>query len=134
MNQTAANRTADIQNRLGDNKPKPANLEDASIAVQPLMQAQGQPEAEHVATIDITPVGLTTPEGQERVRIAMQKLENATALVANAASDLIARSGSRIAEALKGDPDAMEDLESLTELLARRNREQDHFLRALSGR
>ena len=49
--------------------------------------------AEHITkgpeTIDITPVGMTTPEGIQRVRNAQQEWDSATHLLANALKEIL---------------------------------------------
>jgi hypothetical protein len=113
---------------------EPTNLEEASIAARASMQEQG---AKEVTTVDITPMGLITPEGQERVRVAMQKFENATALVANATELFLSEYGGILDDAASEDAvgrgDLEDDLRSLRTLIERRRREQDQFLRAVAG-
>jgi hypothetical protein len=88
-------------------------------------------------TIDLTPRGMQTPEGAERVRIAIQKFENATALLANAATEFLDEYGGILDDAAEEDVvgrgDFAEDLKGLRKLIERRQREQEQFLRAVAG-
>jgi hypothetical protein len=87
-------------------------------------------------TMDITPVGMKTPEGIARVNKAMRECENARAEVANKTHFLLQTHFETIRQNLVGDGeyDAAEDLDdikaAITDMLAK----QDEFMKAVAGR
>lgn len=90
--------------------------------------------------IDLTPRGLLTPEGAERVNTAVQELENANAAVANKAAELLAEYHHLLLDAANGVLIAQNDRtgfrEALNELNAldrARKQKQEEFLRAVAG-
>lgn len=99
-------------------------------------------------TIDLTPVGCKTQEGNERVNKVIDKLEKARTEVAQKTGEFVRENSRRIREALTDErflnrnasfsrDEANEILESLTNLEAKCNAVDelhDEFLRALSGR
>lgn len=99
-------------------------------------------------TIDLTPAGCKTPEGNARVNKAIDKLENARTEVAQSTGAFIRENAYRIREALTDErflnrsasfsrDEANEVLESLAKLETKCNEINDlhdEFLRALSGR
>jgi len=80
------------------------------------------PEIPMVETIDLTPVGCQTPEGNARVNTAMRALDNATVEVANTAEQYIANG-----RELQGYRDLCKAIEE-------RQDAQEAFLRAVAGR
>ena len=95
-------------------------------------------------TIDITPVGLQTPEGQKRVAEAQQEWDSATHLLANVLGEFISEHSEGILKAVdylssvddsQINSDAVtEDLHQLKALIGARDRKQEKFLRAVSGK
>jgi hypothetical protein len=91
-------------------------------------------------TIDITPVGCQTPEGVARVNAAKEAFENATAEVANAATQLLVDWRPTLLDGLnnplitqEGRDALFEDLHQLDALIDTRRRKQEEFLRAVAG-
>jgi tetratricopeptide (TPR) repeat protein len=86
-------------------------------------------------TINITPVGLSTPEGVERVTKAQEAFEQSHAEVANQASQFIHRYMDEIKAVIvrSDDPDAVEDYKELLQTIERREQAQEEFLRAVAG-
>jgi hypothetical protein len=91
-------------------------------------------------TIDITPRGLLTPEGVQRVDAAQRANENATAIVANAATDFLREHRVTLLEIARGssitEADRMalrDDLHQLDAAIGMRTRTQEAFLYAVAG-
>lgn len=87
-------------------------------------------EQQERVTIDITPVGLKTPEGIERVTKAQQAWDNSHAAVANALTRLYEdlRMQGYIPKENYG-----EEIEEIDALIERRAEAQEEFLRSLAG-
>jgi hypothetical protein len=91
-------------------------------------------------TIDLTPRGLETPEGVKRVNTQLDAMNNATSMVANAATEFFENHRVTLLEAARGatisadDCAALRDsLQRLEALIEARRREQDRLLRAVAG-
>ncbi len=87
-------------------------------------QGIGETKAE---TIDITPVGCSTPEGAKRVHDAMNKIESANARVADMATRMV----DRLAANLQWDSEENDELKDAVEY---RKGAYDELLRAVAGR
>lgn len=81
-------------------------------------------QARAVETIDLTPVGMSTPEGCKRVREAQAEFEDATHALANAVKERWDAGG----YLLPSDRDKIRDL------VGARDRKQEAFLRAVAGK
>jgi hypothetical protein len=77
-------------------------------------------------TIDITPVGCSTPEGAARVQNAMREFADATANVANEADQIL--------DYHDQDDLGPQEWQVLRDLLAVRRVKQDALLNAVAGR
>jgi hypothetical protein len=86
--------------------------------------------------IDITPVGMKTPEGIARVNKAMQEWENIRAEVANKTHHLLRDHFYALRQTLvrNDESDAAEDLDEIMEDCKRMITAQDEFLKAVAGR
>jgi hypothetical protein len=91
-------------------------------------------------TIDLTPRGLTTPEGAQRVNAATEAFEHATANVANAATSFFDEHRATLLEASRGVLLAEEDrlalrdaLHQMDAVIGARKRKTEEFLRAVAG-
>lgn len=78
-------------------------------------------------TADITPVGMSTPEGCKRVQEAQAEWDSAAHAVANALNE--AMYGYVYGEGFTAD-----EVHQLKALLGARDRKQEAFLRAVAGR
>jgi S-ribosylhomocysteine lyase LuxS involved in autoinducer biosynthesis len=83
-------------------------------------------------TIDITPVGCQTPEGNARVLAAQQEWDSATHLLANTLKELL-DSGITLHRPDYNPPDR-ESMHQINALIGARDRKQEAFLRAVAGR
>jgi len=93
-----------------------------------------------IESIDLTPRGMETPEGVQRVSKAVSDFENATAAVANAATQFFDDHKMTLIEVARGiticedDRLALRDgLRELEPLIDARRRKQEDFLRAVAG-
>ena len=78
-------------------------------------------------TIDITPVGLQTPDGEKRVNLAMQVVDSANALVADIATRMVDR--------LAANKQWLsEEHDTLKEAVERRKAAYEELLRAVAGK
>ena len=77
-------------------------------------------------TIDITPVGCSTPEGAARVQNAMREFADATANVANEADQIL--------DYHDQDDLGPQEWQVLRDLLGTRRLKQDALLKAVAGR
>jgi hypothetical protein len=86
-------------------------------------------------TIDLTPRGLTTPEGAKRVNTAVQELEAATVAFANEASEFFNEHRTTLLEIADDENYAAlrEAIHQMDALISARQRKQDDFLRAVAG-
>jgi hypothetical protein len=91
-------------------------------------------------TITLTPRGMETQEGVERVNRAMEAQSNAIANVANLATEFIRQHGWCIDQAIDrlpnddGDAETIrEDLKELLHAIRERSKAQEEFLRAVAG-
>jgi hypothetical protein len=88
-------------------------------------------------TIDITPLGLKTPEGRARADAAMEVWNESTADVAEKAESFITAYKDTIVQAAKStapaDGELLADLKELCDAITERTTKQDAFLRALAG-
>ena len=94
----------------------------------------GDGQAKPLETIDITPVGMTTPEGIQRVRNAQQEWDSATHLLANTLKELMEDFAPDIRSAVNSSRAYGEAFHQLTALVGARDRKQEAFLRAVAGR
>ena len=89
-------------------------------------------------TVDITPLGLKTPEGRARADAAMEVWNESTADVAEKAESFIATYKDTIVQAAKStapaDGELLADLKELCDAITERTTKQDAFLRALAGK
>ena len=90
--------------------------------------------AAEVLTIDITPVGCTTPEGNAKVAKAIKDFDDASAALANAAIEFFDTHESDFLHAMGMYPGVAEDVHQLRALIGARNRKQEAFLSAVAGR
>jgi hypothetical protein len=91
-------------------------------------------------TIDITPQGMLTEEGVKRVNDSLKSFEQATAEVANAATQFFDDHCSTLLELARGTAvgsddrtEMRESLRQLTALIEARRQKQEAFLRAVAG-
>jgi hypothetical protein len=93
------------------------------------------PVTESTRSIDITPVGLSTPEGSERVNAALKAWEESHVRVANEASQFITKYSDYIEAAMvrAEDPDSVAEYKELWTVMCERERLQNEFLRAMAG-
>jgi hypothetical protein len=84
-------------------------------------------QRELTQTIDITPAGCTTPEGNARVQAAQQEWDSATMVVANAAEQLVGNYREGLLFHYR------EDVRGLKAAIAVRERAKEAFLRAVAG-
>jgi hypothetical protein len=82
-------------------------------------------------TVDITPEGCKTPEGQAKVALAVKEMEDQTAEVANLCWAYIGEYGAAIRAAL---PELAEVTTDLQQAIALRQEKQEAFFIALSGK
>lgn len=80
-------------------------------------------------TIDLTPVGMRTPEGCKRVTEAVEEWNASAHAVANAVKQLLDEYDDIDATY----PGFREDLYNLKALIGARDRHQEKFLRAVAG-
>ena len=85
-------------------------------------------------TIDVTPVGMKTPEGVARVNEALRAKEDATYNVANQTVHFLRACGNLVESALVGDDDAKEQYEELQDAVKQYQAATEAFLQALVGR
>jgi hypothetical protein len=98
-------------------------------------EAETEDEQPQPKTVDITPIGLQTPEGQKRVANAQSVLEDATVIVANTATFLLKDAGDLIDGMLRErNSIAVYHLEALNNAVAMREKAQEEFVRAIAGR
>lgn len=90
--------------------------------------------------IDLTPLGLKTPDGNRRVIAATRAVEDATVLVAMTALDFLNENRSTLLELARGAAASDGDLATLREALQQldavvsaRTRKQEILLRAVAG-
>ena len=76
-------------------------------------------------TIDITPAGCTTPEGNARVTKALDEFNGSAHTVANLAASMM--------DARRNGTLTSEDLDELQEAIEARRNAQESFLRAVAG-
>ena len=76
-------------------------------------------------TIDITPVGLQTPEGQKRVAEAQEEWNASAHALANAVTELNWN---------RPDEFTKDETHQILALIGARNRKQEEFLRAVAGK
>ena len=81
-------------------------------------------QSTEVETIDITPVGCQTPEGQSRVQIAHQEWDDATHALANTLKEIMD----------DDEKPTTDDIQQLRALIGARDRKQEAFLRAVAGK
>jgi hypothetical protein len=93
----------------------------------------GTPSTE-VLTVDITPVGCTTPEGNAKVAKAIKDFDDAGAALANAAIEFFDTHESDLLHAMEMYPGIADDIHQIRALIGARNRKQDAFLSAVAGR
>jgi hypothetical protein len=84
-------------------------------------------------TIDITPVGLSTIEGAERVTKAHKAFEESHPEVANLATQFLYANYAELREALANNEDAANALVELRQAMERRDVVMDEFCRAIAG-
>lgn len=87
-------------------------------------------------TINLTPVGLQTPEGCARATKAQDAFNGSAHEVANAAAMLVTMCGEAIVDAMKNDFEAEQFAEYWDELqqaIETRRRAQEEFLRSIAG-
>ena len=84
-------------------------------------------------TIDITPVGCQTPEGNARVLQAHQEWDSATHLLANTVKQFFDAFEDPIRGLFLVDASLCEELHQLRALIGARDRKQEAFLRAVCG-
>lgn len=90
-------------------------------------------------TVDLTPRGMTTPEGCERVNAEQQRLESATANFANACAEFLDNWRDELLAFKqymdRTDREAFgEELHQLDALTGARKRATEGFLRAVAGK
>ena len=86
-----------------------------------------------VRTIDITPRGLTTPEGVERVRKATEEFESSVAEVANAATNFFNQYEADLLHCMEMYEGVKDDVTEIRALIDARSEKQEAFLRAVAG-
>lgn len=86
-------------------------------------------------SINLTPVGLQTPEGEQRVARALKAFEESHPTVANLATVFLHRYGGEIKQYFirRDDTDAAEEFGELYTAILERDRTQEEFLRAVAG-
>ena len=93
-------------------------------------QRAAQEPAPAPTTIDLTPRGLQTPEGTARVNKAASEFEDATAQVANLATQFLELIQPELAHL---EPDARETYTELRAAMTTRAARQEEFLRSIAG-
>ena len=84
-------------------------------------------------TIDITPRGLTTPEGIARVNNATREFESSAAELANAAIQFFNQYEEHILHCMEMYEGVKDDVTEIRALIDARLEKQEAFLRALAG-
>ena len=107
-------------------KLNPKAIEEHGAAIRQHGHTTQSTEGE---TIDLTPVGCQTPEGNAPVLQAQQEWDSATHLLANTLKEILDTGDSLYAEG-QPDRDAMHTIQAL---IGARDRKQEAFLRAVCG-
>jgi len=117
--------------------PEEPNLFDCDAPVWPALQSPKDAEGNF---IDITPRGMMTPEGNQRVNEALDARNNVTAELANAATQFVDNYRTVILDGLNnplinsdGRAALRDDLHQLDALIGARRRKEEAFLRAVAG-
>jgi hypothetical protein len=91
------------------------------------------PRQTEVRTVDITPRGLTTPEGVERVGKATQEFESSVAELANAAVHFFNQYEAELLHCMEMYEGVKDDIAEIRVLIDARLEKQEAFLRAVAG-
>jgi hypothetical protein len=84
-------------------------------------------------TIDITPVGLSTPEGIQRVKRATEGVNDAARAFASAAAQFVDEHSLPLMEMISSNAGLRDDWHQFKALLGAYERKQEEFCRAVAG-
>jgi len=84
-------------------------------------------------TVDLTPVGLQTPEGSAKVASAIGEFEDSAAALANAAITFFDTHEEDILHCMEMYDGIADDVAEIRKLIVRRRKAQEAFLRSMAG-